>query len=188
MKKGDELRPHLERLLDDLEAAPPPPDRWYPEGTVVRVPAYRDGKLIGHVTESVEEFRGTDEWDHHINSVRRLRAAIEAGDDVYLIAWLALQVGGGTQLPSVIFEDNNLAILRDNGANSRKAPPDAELYAAVEEKMKRRGLKRTPAADYVAKDLLARGLEITGRTVRDGHKRHAERLGLPLSRKKRPPG
>jgi hypothetical protein len=152
MKRGDELRPHLDAMLADLEAAPPPPDRWYPEGMTVAVPVYRDGKIIGHVNEDVEQYRGDDEWRSHINRVRALRAALDAGDDPYLIAWLALSVGGGSQLPSIIFEDNSKARLGHGRRGRHKVPPEV-LRTAFEARMAKPGeVSRKEACRRVAKE------------------------------------
>jgi hypothetical protein len=180
----EERRLHLMRLLDTLESAPPPPKRRIPKGEeTVRIPVYKDGRVIGYVEEPTEDHIA-DEHLMHLHSVRQLRLAVEDGTDPYLIAWLALQVGGGTALPYVITVQNNQVLLTDNGRNSRKLDP-AEVYELIEAKLEaRRRSGRRPsirgAADIVAREYEARGVEVDADHLRKIHREQKKNAKNPL--------
>ncbi|MBA3342657.1 MAG: hypothetical protein H0T48_12595 [Gemmatimonadaceae bacterium] len=96
----DDMREHLEKLLDDLEADPLPiPVTRHPSEARLRVPVVWNGKIIGHVNDPIPDLR-QDEVKAHRNRIRALRKALAEGDEPWRIAWLALSVGAGTATPA----------------------------------------------------------------------------------------
>jgi hypothetical protein len=127
MNAHRDVKPHLLALLDDWMSSPRKlPDPRLPKGATRKIPVFysqsaieqikaEKGTIVPYVEEPVPDYRLMEE-SHYQDRLRELRRALEANDDPYWIAWVALEIGAGSVLPESIIGRR----LRESADNARR--------------------------------------------------------------------
>lgn len=162
-----DVRSDLEALLSDWESQSlnlPRPETakgatrripvWYSQLALEKISAEK-GKVVPYVEELIPDYRPIAEQFQR-SRIRELKRALEANDDPYWIAWVALEVGAGTVLGETLVGRR----VRAGGSKGRRARRDVEragrnarICKAVQElHAKNKKTSWTNACDRVAAD------------------------------------